>query len=151
MLGPTWPYLFLSCAKLKMPNMVFQQEHLNLKNKTHEPIYIWNQYNLGDVFSACVWPYPFLFQCKAPKKAKNGTLTRQILGATNLKHGMHTQLDFGSNMGRIPPVYTSSHWCVKQNSAQKKSIWIMLRPKGSLPEIHFNIYFGSCVFVHMCV
>ena len=32
-----------------------------------------------------------------PKKAKNGTLARQTLGATDLKHGMHTQIDFGSN------------------------------------------------------
>ena len=48
-----------------------------------------------------------------PKKAKNGTLTRQTLGATDLIYGMHAQLDFGSNMGRISLGYTSSHWCVK--------------------------------------
>ena len=54
------------------------------------------------------------------KKAKNGTLARQILGETELIHGIHTQLDFRSNMGRIPPGYTSSHWCVKQKKNAKK-------------------------------
>ena len=37
------------------------------------------------------------FLCQAKKKAKNGTLARQALGATDLIYGMHTQLDFGSN------------------------------------------------------
>ena len=50
----------------------------------------------------------------------NGTLVRQTFGATDLKDGMHTQLDFGINMGEIPPGYTSSHLCVKQRSAKKK-------------------------------
>ena len=58
---------------------------------------------------------------KRPKKAKNGTLTRQILGVTDLKHGMHAQLNFGSNMGRIQPGSASSHWCVKRKSATKKN------------------------------
>ena len=50
-----------------------------------------------------------------PKEAKNGTLDKQTLGATDLIFGMYTQLDFGSNMGGIPPGYTSFHWCAKKN------------------------------------
>ena len=53
--------------------------------------------------------------------AKNGTLARQTLGATDLIHGMHIQLDFGSNMGGIPPGYIFSHWCVKPKKVPKKS------------------------------
>ena len=49
-----------------------------------------------------------------PKEAKNGTLAKQTLGATDSIYGMYAQLDFGSNMGGIPPGYTSSHWCVKK-------------------------------------
>ena len=32
---------------------------------------------------------------------------QQTLGATELIHGMNTQLDFGSDMGGIPPGFTS--------------------------------------------
>ena len=35
--------------------------------------------------------------------ANNGALMRQILGVKDLKHGMHTELNFGSNIDRIPP------------------------------------------------
>ena len=52
--------------------------------------------------------------------ATNGTLVRQTFGAIYLNHGMHTQLDFESNMGGIPPGYTSSHWCVKLKSVKKE-------------------------------
>ena len=51
-----------------------------------------------------------------PKEAKNGTLAKQTLAATDLIYGMSTQLDYGSNVGGIPPGYTSSHWYVKKNS-----------------------------------
>ena len=51
-----------------------------------------------------------------PKEAKSGTLAKQTLGAIDLIFGMYTQLDFGINMGGIPPGYTSSHWCVKKTS-----------------------------------
>ena len=44
-----------------------------------------------------------------PNKAKNGSLVIQTLGETDLKHGMFTQIDFLSNMGRIPHCYTTSH------------------------------------------
>ena len=60
-----------------------------------------------------------------PKEAKNGTLAKQTLGATDLIYGMYIQLDFGSNMGGIPPGYTSSHWCVKKkllNNAWTKGV-----------------------------
>ena len=45
-----------------------------------------------------------------PKEAKNGTFAKQTLGVTDLIYDMYTQLDFDSNMGGIPPGYTSSHW-----------------------------------------
>ena len=56
---------------------------------------------------------PIFVFMSGPKKDKNGALARQTLGVTYLKHGTHTQIDFGSNMGGIPPGYTSSHLCVK--------------------------------------
>ena len=46
------------------------------------------------------------------EKAKNGTSVRQTYGGTDLKFGMHTQLDSGSNMGWVPPGYTSFSHCV---------------------------------------
>ena len=54
--------------------------------------------------------------------ANNGTLMRQILGGKELKHGMHAQLNFGSNMDRIPPGSALSRSCVKQKSDQKKEL-----------------------------
>ena len=54
---------------------------------------------------------PFSVFMSGPKKAKNGTLA---LGATDLIHAMHTQLDFRTNMGGILPGCVSSHWCVMQ-------------------------------------
>ena len=83
-------------------------------------IYIWNQHNLGNVLSN-VYDHTHFCSISGQKKAKNGTLARQALGATDLKHGMHTQLDFGSKMGGIPPGHTSSHWCVKPKSANKRT------------------------------
>ena len=71
-----------------------------------------------------------------PKEVKNGTLAKQTLGAIDLVYGMYTQLDFGSNMGGIPPGYTSSHWCVKKN------FQITLGPKELDQQTHFIIYFG---------
>ena len=64
---------------------------------------------------------PISVLCQTHKMAKNGTLTRQILGVTDLKYGMHTQLNFGSNISRIPPGSASIHWCVKQKSDRKKN------------------------------
>ena len=43
-----------------------------------------------------------------PKEAKNDTLAKQTLQATDLIYGMCTQLDFGSNMGRIPAGYVKN-------------------------------------------
>ena len=42
------------------------------------------------------------------KEAKNGTLTKQTLGTTDIKFSMHAQLDFGSNMGWVLLGHTSS-------------------------------------------
>ena len=66
-----------------------------------------------------IYDHTHLVLMSGPKKVKNGTWARQALGATDVKHGMHTQLDFGSNMGGIPPGYTSSHRWVKRKSAKK--------------------------------
>ena len=54
------------------------------------------------------------FSCQAQKRPKMVLLAKQTLGATDLIYGMYTQLDFGRNMGGIPPGYTSSDWCVKK-------------------------------------
>ena len=76
--------------------------------------------------------------------ATNGTLVRQTFGMTGLKHGMHTLLDFESNMGGISPGYTSSHWCVMLKSATKKKKKELLNNTKELdPRTYFNIYFGS--------
>ena len=37
------------------------------------------------------------------KLAASGTLVRHTFGASDLNHGIHTQLDFESNMCRFPP------------------------------------------------
>ena len=69
-----------------------------------------NQYNLGNVLDAydhthfCIHVRP-----KFKKRRKKKYSARQTPGATDLKHCIHTQLDFGNNMGRNPPGYTSSH------------------------------------------
>ena len=54
-----------------------------------------------------------------PKKATNGTLAIQTIGATDLKHGIHTQFDFRCNIGVIPPGYNTSHWFLRRKSAKK--------------------------------
>ena len=46
-------------------------------------------------------PISVFMSCQ--KQAKNYTLAKQTLGAIDLIHGMHTQIDFGSNMGGIHP------------------------------------------------
>ena len=61
----------------------------------------------------------FCFHAR-PIKAQNCTLARQTFGATDLKHGMHTQLDLVSNMGGMSPGYTSFHWCVKKKVSKKE-------------------------------
>ena len=43
-----------------------------------------------------------------PKGAKNGTLAKQTLGVTDSIYSVYIQLNFGSNMGEIPPGYTTS-------------------------------------------
>ena len=57
--------------------------------------------------------------------------------------------DFESNMGRIPPGYTSSHWCVKLKSATKKNFFFIKKTKKNKlltnskefdSRTHFNIY-----------
>ena len=58
-----------------------------------EPIYIWNQYNLGNVLSTYMTTPISVFML-GPRKRK-GILAIQTLGATDLKHCMHTQLTFG--------------------------------------------------------
>ena len=70
------------------------------------------------MFQLHVYDHTISVFMSGPKKAKNGTLARQTLGTTHLIHGVHTRL--WEYMGRIPPGYTSSHWCVKQKKSQKK-------------------------------
>ena len=83
-----------------------------------------------------------------PKKAKNGTFARQIFGSTDLKHGMHKQLDFQSNMAGIPPGYTFSHWCVKQKSKKQTNIKQLLNNAKEL--IHKPILIYILVRKYVC-
>ena len=50
---------------------------------------------------------------QAKKKSQNDSLARQIFGATDLKLGMPTQLDSGSNMGWATPGQTSLSGCIR--------------------------------------
>ena len=69
------------------------------------------------------------------KKAKNVILAKQTLGATDLIYGMYTQLNFGSNMGEIPPGYTSSHWCVKKKQLSNNTWTKGVRSTNTLKYI----------------
>ena len=44
------------------------------------------------------------------EKDKNTTFTRQTVGATDLKPGMHAQFEFGRNVGLFLPGHTSFNW-----------------------------------------
>ena len=57
-------------------------------------------------------------------------------GVTHLKQGIHTHIDYGSNMGGIPPS-TSLLILYKGKKCQKNEIL------NKDPLTHFNIYFGS--------
>ena len=83
------------------------------------------------------------------KMATNGTSVRQTFGATASNHGIHTQLDFKSNMGGIPPGWISFHWCAKQVPKKKK---ILNNIKELDPRTHFNkkIWF-ACMYIYMYV
>ena len=61
-----------------------------------------------------------MFLCQDLKKGKKGTLARQTFGGTDIKHGMHTQLDFGSYMGVIPPGYIFPLVCKTKTAHTKK-------------------------------
>ena len=62
-----------------------------------------------------MWLKFFKMANMATKKTKNGILTRQTFGATDLKLCMHAQLDSKSNMGWVPPGHTSFSYCVRLN------------------------------------
>ena len=72
----------------------------------------WHDYVLTQLKS---WPKirKVVTMVMGEKKAKNGTLTRETLGATDLKLGMHMQLNSGSNMGWVPPGHISFSHCVR--------------------------------------
>ena len=64
-------------------------------------------------FQECLYGHTTLCVCVMLKKPKMVLPPKSPLGTTNLKLGMYTQLDSGSNMGRIPPGHTSSFICVR--------------------------------------
>ena len=107
------------------------------------------------------------------KRAKNCTLARQTLGATDPKLGIHTQLDSGSDMDWVPPGHTSSYWCVRLKMPKMellKNTWTKivkctnpcifginvtwgmfkqtmakwLRYRSTNPKLSGSTYFGSC-------
>ena len=60
-----------SCVKLKYQNGLSAKSHK--PELDNEPIFIWNQYNLGMFLSTCILPHSFLCLCQAPKNPQNGT------------------------------------------------------------------------------
>ena len=53
-LGSTWPHLLLFLCKAKYAKNDISAKTLEPKELDHELIYIWNQYNLGNVLSTCI-------------------------------------------------------------------------------------------------
>ena len=109
-------------------------------------IYIYRINTIWGMFQVHVYNYTHFCFHVTPKKGQKWYFGQKTLGATYLKHGMHTQLVFGSNMGGIPPGCTSSHCCVKRKVPQKKTT------KELLHE-HTLIYILVCKYVclHVCV
>ena len=70
--------------------------------------------------------HPFLFSYQAQKRTK---IVQPNPWSDLLKtwYAHKKKINFGSNIGWIPPCYTSSYLCAKQKSAKKKRI--MLGPK----------------------
>ena len=60
------------------------------------------------------------------KMEKNVTFAGQTLGTTDLRIGMHTQLNFWSNMGWFLPGHTSFNWCV----------WLKIDAKKEFRKLH---------------
>ena len=56
-------------------------------------------------------------------------VVRKILGATDLKVGMHIQLHSVSNMGSVPPGHTSSFSCERLKNAKNGISAKTLEPK----------------------
>ena len=63
----------------------------------------------------------------------------KTLGATDLKYGMYTQLDFGSNMSGIWPLMATPF---PIGRLKKNNFQITLGSKELDQQTHFNIYFG---------
>ena len=85
-----------------------------------------------------------------PRKAKSGNLARQILGATAVKHGMHTQLDFGSDMGGICPGYTFPIDVLCEKVPQKRTSSLRLDLRSYIHK-HTLIYILVRKYVYMFV
>ena len=82
------------------------------------------------------------------KKGQKYTLARQTLGVTDVKHGMHAQVDFGSDLGGVPPGYTFPLVCNVKKCTKKKTT--ALEPKEFDPRTHL-IYIFVCKYVCTCV
>ena len=53
-LGPTWPHLFLFLCMSKNAKIGISAKVLEPMELDHEPIYIWDKYNLGNILSPCI-------------------------------------------------------------------------------------------------
>ena len=90
--------------------------------------YIFGISFIWGMFKVHLYGYtPSCVHIRFKKKVKDGTFDSQILGATDLKLGMHIQIDFGNTMGWFPPSHTSSYWCVQLKMPKMeflKNTWI---------------------------
>ena len=112
--------------------------------------YIFGINIIWGIFKIRVYDYThFLSSYQAQKNGHNGTLVRQTFGATTLNHCMHTQLDFESNMGGIPPDDISSHWCAKPKSAKKNEV--LNNVKELDPRTLFNKKFFWLRSMYACL
>ena len=82
------------CVRLKIPKMLLQESYLDLGVRLLNP-YIFEISFTWECFKYIymVTPFPMF------TSYKNGAFAGQTLGASCIKLGMHTQLDFGSKMG----------------------------------------------------
>ena len=77
---------------------------------------VWEKHGLGPT-----WP-PFFLSLFMTKNAKRQKWYFDQTGATDLIHGIHTQIDLGCNMGRIPPGYTSFPLVCEVENCHKKGL-----------------------------
>ena len=78
----------------------------------HEPIYIYDLCQQGNIMSMSIWPHPF-------HKHLKWYFCKRKNGATDLKLGTQTQLDSSNKMGWFPSGHTSTFLCIRLKNMPK--------------------------------